>query len=168
MRLHVSEGTVSILIGCHSLFHSLLVLISWVKLYHSLPKFWEFCCILVHDIGHVGKDYLTDNQFKEIHWKLGARIAGGLFGSKGYCLVAGHCKESRQAISKLYKPDKYAWYIAPVWWLVVTNVIEPRIRRPDQGVLEEVYEFKAEVKKSIESGTFRSTHSIYLENKRAR
>lgn len=163
--MRMSEGTISIIVGCHSAFHCLLVLVSWLKLYKSFPAVWELACICLHDIGHLGKDYLTDDRLKQIHWELGAKIAGKLYGSKGYDMVAGHCTESGRPLSKLYKPDKYSWYIAPVWWLCITNVLEPNIRRPDQGVLEEVRGFKLKVKASIESGTFRSTHDIYLENK---
>lgn len=163
--MKISEGTISVLVGCHSWFHCLLVLISWIKLYRKPPAFWELCCIFIHDVGHIGKDYLSDDNLKKIHWVLGANLAYGLFGQKGYDLIAGHCSESGRQQSKLYKPDKYSWYIAPMWWLVIANIVEPNIRKPGQGALEEAIIFKAKVRDSIESGQYRSTHAIYLENK---
>src|SRR3990167_6280834 len=116
MKMRIKQGTASWFFGCHSLIHSILVLISWIKLYGKFPEFWEICCIFFHDIGHINLDYLDNFEEKKVHWKLGADIAMALFGWKGYDLVAGHCHYSGAEESKLYKPDKYSWHIAPVWW----------------------------------------------------
>jgi len=158
----MKQGTMSILLGCHSPIHSILVAISWVILYRRLPKPWEIVCIFLHDIGHVGKDYLDDPNLKEEHWKLGAAVAGELFGLKGYNLVAGHTHSAGEPSSRLRKPDKYSWYIAPRLWLWTNTVVEPKLRigQTRWGAVEH---FKARVAKSIESGEFHSTHQIYLE-----
>lgn len=71
----MTQGTVSILFGCHSPIHSVLVLMSWKKLYRHWPRWWQIVCIFLHDIGHWGLDYLDDVNQKNKHWELGARIA---------------------------------------------------------------------------------------------
>ena len=157
------QGTVSVIVGCHSPVHSLLVFLSWKKLHGRWPKLWETGCILLHDVGHWGKDYLTDYEQKKCHWQLGTRLAGFLFGKKGYELVAGHCpNESGFPESLLYKPDKYSWYLAPSWWQYWNNEVEPKIRHR-LSRRESVRSFRAQVKASIESGCYKPTHQIYLE-----
>ncbi len=111
----LKQGTVSVLFGCHSLFHSAVVFVAWCKLYHRPPNLWQVVCILLHDIGHWGKDYLDDYEQKKRHGELGARVACSLFGSKGFNLVAGHNPYAGSPRSLLYNPDKYSWVIAPVW-----------------------------------------------------
>ena len=91
----MTEGTKSYLFGCHQFFiHPLIVVIAWIKLYKKFPKFWELVCIFLHDIGHIGKNYLTNYEEKRQHWILGARIAKRLFGWKGYHLICGHTTQS--------------------------------------------------------------------------
>src|SRR3990172_13355264 len=99
----MKQGTISVTVGCHSLVHSLLVWLSWVRLYRKLPSFRQGVCIAIHDIGHWGKDYLDDVEAKREHWILGARIAGKLFGDKYYAFCAGHDAYSGYARSELYK-----------------------------------------------------------------
>ena len=156
------QGTISFLIGIHSPVHSILVLLSWRKLYGSWPKFWELICIFLHDIGHLGlKDYLLDSKVKAKHWVLGARIAGRLFGSKGYDLVAGHCEYSGVPRSPLYKADKYSWYICPAWLHLAFTFVEPDVFRGFTR-MESVRDFQNRVKTSIESGEYTSSHGLYL------
>lgn len=161
----MKQGSWSVLLGCHSLFHSMLVIIAWVKLYKRLPNWWQFVCILLHDIGHWGKDYLDDLKQKRQHWILGAEIAGKLFGDKGFKLVAGHDKYSGYPESLLLKPDKYAWAIAPKWWLLTNLIIEPKIRNNGMSRWEHLSSFRREVRKNIAAGSFLSAHDIYLEQK---
>ncbi len=164
------QGTVSVLFGCHSIIHSFLVIRSWKILYGSYPKFWEFVCILLHDIGHWGKDYLSDYEQKKKHWRLGANIAWWLFGTKGYLLCAKHCEYSTSYMLErepkfhcpLYKADKYSWYIAPTWWLWWTTTVEPKLKC-GLGKMEQIRRFQAQVKESIESGEYKSTHEMYRE-----
>jgi len=158
----MKQGTVSVLIGIHSPVHSTLVLISWVILYHKLPALWQIVCIYLHDIGHIGRQYHDDPSEKNEHWKLGARMAKRLFGQRGYDMCAGHCHASHMPSSLLMKPDKYSWYIAPRLWLLTNNLVEPQVRR-GLGRWEEVNAFKSQVRRSIESGQYRSTHDMYLE-----
>ena len=84
----MKQGTVSALIGCHSIIHGLVVLTAWYKLYGSWPKLWQMVCIFLHDIGHIGLDYLDDyEQKKRINKKTAKdmqhsdlmQVAGGKF-----------------------------------------------------------------------------------------
>lgn len=158
----MTQGTISILIGCHSPIHSIMIVVAWCKLYKRFPKFWELVCIFLHDIGHYGLNYLDDFEQKKRHWVLGANIANKLFGKKGYDLLAGHCSHSGHTISALYKADKYSWHLAPCFWLRWNNTVEPKLRMGYTSA-EAVRLFKAKVKQSVESGEYTSTHLMYLE-----
>jgi hypothetical protein len=160
--IRLKQGTVSVLFGCHSIIHSFFVLIAWNRMYGRWPKFWQIICILIHDIGHWGTDYLDNYEEKKKHWVLGAEFGKKLFGQKAYEFLAGHCSHSGYPKSKLYKADKYSWYIAPEWWLYSNTIFEPALRM-GMGRMEAVKTFKSQVRKSIESGEFRSTHSMYLD-----
>lgn len=153
----MTEGTKSYLFGCHHFFmHPLFVLIAWVKLYRSWPKPWELACIFLHDIGHIGKQYLSDYNQKKTHWVLGAEIAYKLFGMKGYEMVAGHVTQAGVLRSKLYRPDKHSWVIAWKWWLELNRIVEPQLQSAT------VEEFQTAVKENIESGYIHGNHDIYL------
>lgn len=158
------QGTISVLFGTHSIVHSLLVIISWRKLYGKMPAFWELVCILLHDIGHIGKQYLDNLEAKQEHWILGAKISDYLFGEKGFLLVAGHCVYSSYPESKLYKPDKYALHIAPTWWLLLNTVFEPKLKT-GYSARESVRVLQQRVKESVESGEYHSSHDFYLQAK---
>lgn len=161
--LRCKEGTVSVLFGCHSIIHSFVVLAAWIKLYNKFPKFWQLVCIFLHDIGHWGLDYLSDVEDKKKHWELGAKVAKKLFGQKGYDFCAGHCIYSNLPKSALYKADKYSWYIAPYWWEWCNGVSEPLLRQGHTTIHDAIISFRANVKESIESGSYTSTHDFYLE-----
>jgi hypothetical protein len=158
----MKEGTVSILFGIHSPIHSYYVLRAWIKLYHSFPAWWQIVCIFIHDIGHFGKNYLSNYEEKKEHWKLGAELARKLFGNKGFLFVAGHDAHSNYPRSKLYKADKYSWYLAPTWLLYWHTIIEPKIKNGTSRH-EAVEYFRARIKKNIEKNEYRPTHSFYLE-----
>ena len=158
----MKQGTVSVLAGCHSPIHSLLVVLAWKRIHGSWPRPWQIVCIFLHDIGHWGLDYLDDYEPKRTHWELGARIAKRLFGDKGYALTAGHCSHSGEPFSDLYKADKYSWHLAPEWWLYSNTFFEPKLRM-GYGRMEAVGLFKSQVRESVESGEFRSTHAMYMK-----
>jgi len=158
----MTEGTKSYLFGCHQFFiHPLLVLIAWYKEYKSFPKFWELVCVFLHDIGHIGKDYLSDYEQKQKHWMLGADIAYKLFGLKGFYLVAGHTVQNNHPRSKLFVPDKKSWLIAPDWWLNWTNIAED-FKSDSSGAKR----WKALVAENVKNGYPKGGHEIYLENRR--
>lgn len=121
------EGTKSVLFGCHNpILHGIFVLMAWRLEYKSWPKWWELIGIFLHDIGVWGRQYLSDDKAKIGHWRLGASwtsvIVAYLHGPSkdAYLFVAGHCpKESGAIKSKLWKPDKRVWIVAPMcllWW----------------------------------------------------
>lgn len=158
----MKQGTISVLLGCHSPIHSLYVYKSWVKLYGKPPNYWETVCIFIHDIGHWGKDYLDNLDEKKAHWELGAKIAGRLFGKKGYDLCAGHCEYSGYPRSKLYKADKLSQLGQSRLWSYWYQTFEPKISMGYSK--KEAYErFQVQVKQSIESGQYRGSHEMYLE-----
>lgn len=158
----MKQGTISVLFGCHSIFHSFLVLIAWWKLYGKRPKTWQVVCVFLHDVGHIGLDYLDDFEGKKRHWELGAKLGKWLFGKKAFDFLAGHCRYSGQPQSDLYRPDKYSWHIAPRWWLFLNTIFEPKLS-VGYGRWEAVRKFKEQVRESVESGEYKSTHSMYLE-----
>lgn len=158
------EGTVSVLVGCHSPIHSILVVRSWIKLYGRWPRPWELGCIFLHDVGHWGLDYLSNPNLKYRHWIKGARIARKLYGNKGYDLIAGHCpEESGFPMSGLCKPDKYSHMISPTWFEYWNTIVEPKLLIGCKSRMDAVRRFKAATKKNVMSGDYRSTHQLYLE-----
>lgn len=159
----ISQGTVSVLVGCHSPIHSILVLMAWYKLYRKWPKPWQIVCIFLHDIGHWGKNYLDDYEQKKNHWKQGAHIAGRLFGWDGYYLVASHDVNSvdLDKDSPLYRSDKYSWVMAPYWWQWSNCVFEPNLRM-GHTIKAAIKLFQNQVKKSINTEKFAETHSFYI------
>lgn len=159
----MKQGTVSVLLGCHSIIHSVVVWIAWYKLYHSVPNLWQTVCILLHDVGHWGKDYLDDYEQKKRHGELGAKIARFLFGQKGYDLVAGHNPYSGAPKSQLYDADKYSWVIAPTWWMMSSCIFERRLQRKGCTKKESALMFKEAMKKNMESGFKELGHEIYMQ-----
>lgn len=113
----MKEGTKSYLIGVHQFFlHPLWVLLAWRLEYGAWPKVWEIICIFLHDVGIIGKDYLSNDESKKTHWVRGAMIAERFFGWKGVTLIAGHTKDSKLPESKLRRPDKRSWLVCPIWF----------------------------------------------------
>ena len=159
----MKQGTVSVLFGCHSIIHSLFTTLAWRKLWGTWPKFWEIICILLHDIGHWGYDYLDNEALKKEHWKLGAEVAESLFGRKGRDLVSGHTTCSNKPISKMRMPDKASWLLAPEWWLISNQMFEPKLQRPGLTKRESAKHWKAAVKDYLNSGKTHSLHDIFIK-----
>ena len=162
----MKQGTISVLVGCHSIVHSVLVIIAWVIVYKKLPKGWEVVCIFLHDIGHWGTDYLNNIQEKKTHWKLGAKVAKKLYGDKGYEFTAWHCSSSYSAASKLRLADKHSWIIAPTLWLWSNNVFEPKLIRSGKSRWESGKFWKMEMSNFIKNADYNnlSAHDIYLRS----
>lgn len=162
MVVRVSQGTMSVLLGCHSAIHSTVVLVAWTRLYGRLPKVWQIVCIYLHDIGHWGKQYLDDYEAKKRHGELGAGVAKRLFGQRGYDLIAGHNPYNGTAKSMLYDPDKYSWVIAPTWWMWTNTIFEPKLIRKGSSRLQSVRMFKKAMTENQKSGFKELGHEIYL------
>jgi hypothetical protein len=159
----VKQGTVSVLFGCHSPVHSLVVLVAWKRLYGRWPKWWEIGCIFIHDIGHWGKDYLDNYEEKKRHAELGAKVAYRLFGQKGWQFVTGHNPYAGQRKSALFVPDKFSWVIAPLWWMVSNTWFEPKLIRPGNTRRESARMFKEAMTENGKNGWAKQGHDIYLE-----
>lgn len=119
----MKEGTKTWFFGYHSIVHSIAVLIAWKKLYGEFPKPWQFVCILIHDIGYIGRDHLKDGTNLE-HSVLGGKIAYKLFGTRGWEFVVGHSRKDAEhynlPLSDLEPPDDYSALIVPEWWVDFT------------------------------------------------
>jgi hypothetical protein len=139
------------------------VIIAWRKLYRYFPNYWETICIFLHDVGHWGKDYLNNYEHKRHHAELGAKIAGRLFGKKGYGLVFGHNAYNGNRRSKLYQPDKYSWVIAPIWWMISNTFFEPKLIRKGCTRRESALMFKAAMAENMRDGFKEQGHDIYLK-----
>ena len=159
MRLNnfISQGTISWLVGAHSIIHSYYVVKAWKHLYGCYPAFWQLVCIFFHDIGYWGMNY-ADNKSNAGHAELGAKICGFLFGEKGRLLVLGH---SAQAVKKhgisyswLEAPDDYSWILASTTWMSWNMLVEPYLHDPE--------EWKLLVKRNWESGNTRMRDSTQL------
>jgi hypothetical protein len=158
----MKQGTVSVLFGCHSATHSLVVYIAWIKLYRRLPNYWETGCIFLHDIGHWGKNYLDDYELKKRHAELGAKVAKRLFGQKGYDMVVGHNAYTEQTRSLLYLPDKLSWTISPTLWLYLNNFIEPKLVRPGATKWQSAVMYKKAMLENEKTGFQQQGHDIYM------
>jgi len=123
----MTEGTKSVLFGAHSIIHSLMVFIAWKKLYGTFPTWKETICILIHDIGYIGKNYITEKN-NDGHAELGCKLAHRWFGPEYGHLVLGHSSAAMKKFgipkSKLEAPDDYSWIIAPLWWMKLNAKIE--------------------------------------------
>lgn len=167
----MKQGTISVLFGCHSFMHTHYVLKAWHYLYGKRPAFWQYVCIIVHDWGHWGKQYLDNYEEKKLHWVAGARIARFLFGEKGYNFNAGHCDYSGVAKSDLYKADKVCYAFVPVWWGWLAGQIEPKLhgaeRKAGIKLKDAVKTFLNDNRKRLEAGVFESNQQYYM-NRRAK
>jgi hypothetical protein len=115
-------GTKSVLVGVHQFFwHPITVLLAWMDLY-GWPKPWELFCILVHDLGYLGKSDM-DGDSGELHPELGAKIAGFFFGEKARLECLGHSRSYAQnhglPTSRLCWADKWSPMFDPthLYWL---------------------------------------------------
>ena len=160
----MKQGTWSVLFGCHSIVHSLLVILAWKKVYKLWPKLWEIKCIFLHDIGHWGLDYLNNFEEKQEHWRKGASIAYNLYGREGWTLVAGHTTHSGAPISRLRLPDKHSWLLAPIWWLVTNQIFEPKLQRPRKTKVESAIHWKKKVQEYIDNNSTHPLHDVYLSD----
>jgi len=117
---------------------------------------------MLHDIGHWGKQYLDDYEAKKEHSVLGARVAGKVFGRKGYDLIVGHNCYNGQSRSGLYMPDKLSWTIAPVWWMILNTVFEPKLIRPGFTRYQSAIMFRQAMRENCRTGAKVQGHDIYL------
>lgn len=157
----MTEGTKSYLIGCHSFFfHPLFVIKAWHWWFGTWPKPWQIVCIFLHDIGIIGRQYLSSHEAKIGHWELGAKISGYLFGQKGAWFCAGHTPESNFPRSDLWFADKASWLVAPLWWLHLNYRLEGyKVSGP--------HEWRAIIARNLANGNHFGAHQLYIDEMRA-
>lgn len=113
----MSVGTRSLLFGAHQfLWHPLLVLIAWVKLY-GWPRLGELVAIFVHDWGYAGVREI-EGPGSLRHPEFGARIVNALFGPAYRDLVLYHSRDYARAAgaspSRLCWADKLSFALEPM------------------------------------------------------
>ena len=113
-------GTKTLLFGVHQfILHPLLVLLAWLRFYHSFPTWRELVCIFIHDWGYWGKPSLKCAD-GDRHPELGADIANKLFGAEYRDFILGHSTfyttRENISVSKLMAPDKYWHCMVPLWF----------------------------------------------------
>lgn len=115
-------GTKSVLFGVHQfVWHPFTVLLAWIDLYGP-PRLWEVFCILVHDLGYIGKTDM-DGVSGHRHPELGARLAGFVFGEKARLECLGHSRSYAEhagiPVSRLCWADKWSPIFDPThfYWI---------------------------------------------------
>lgn len=166
----MTEGTKSYLIGCHQfLMHPLWVLIAWKIKHRSWPKWWQLVCILLHDIGVCGRQYISDDDAKNGHWMDGARwsllivsyiskVPHSIMGLRAYRLCAGHTTESGFPVSKMYIADKYSRIIMPSWLMWPEYWFE--FRKLGSATPPE---WKKKLKENLKTNKPFSAHKLFLK-----
>lgn len=95
-------GTKSVLFGVHQfLWHPWTVARAWRWLYGRWPNVYEWCAVVCHDIGYVGKDAM-DSPEGQTHPELGAKVA--MYLAYGIARLRFRCKDSATIIGlRVYK-----------------------------------------------------------------
>lgn len=115
-------GTRTVLFGIHQfLIHPYYVWRAWYIVYGERPSFRETICIILHDIGYLGKGDLNGEE-GVFHPELGAFIAAQLWpktNSWETNLILGHSRQyadmKGMKTSKLCLPDKLSILLYPEW-----------------------------------------------------
>lgn len=113
-------GTKSLLFGVHQfLWHPLTVARAWRHLYGKWPRWREWVCIIVHDIGYWGAPNMDGDEGTQ-HPLRGAHLVGRLFGADCERLVLLHSRTLSRKFglepSKLCWPDKASIAFDPAWF----------------------------------------------------
>jgi len=158
----MKEGTRSLLFGYHNpVIHGLAVLIAWRREYHSWPKWWELICILLHDIGIWGRDYLSDDEAKKGHEMAGARLALAITrNERAYVLCYTHVTSNIRK-GRLWLPDKKSWLMLPnwVWWICWW------VERGRKMGLQTPPVWKRIVEDNLAKKEYRGSHQLYIDHK---
>lgn len=123
-------GTRSLLFGVHQfVLHPLFVLIAWLIVYQSRPKFYELCAIITHDWGYWGSPDM-DGRIGEAHpdrafkwWRnrfgsFGGKVGAEILGHSGY-----YADRINIPVSRLYYADKLAAALYPkLLYLLLANL----------------------------------------------
>lgn len=115
-------GTRSLLFGVHQFaWHPVTVYLAWCRLY-GRPTWRETVCIVIHDIGYWGCPEMDGEKGKQ-HPRVGARLAGWLFGSAYHDLVLHHSRSLAEQLgakpSRLCWADKLSMLYDPSWFYLL-------------------------------------------------
>jgi hypothetical protein len=115
-------GTRSLLFGVHQfIWHPWTVYRAWRYLYGS-PTWKEVFCILVHDLGYLGKVNM-DGEEGSRHPEAGAELALRILGEDHYKLVLYHSRHyanlKNELPSKLCWADKLSIIYDPKWFYLL-------------------------------------------------
>lgn len=116
-------GTKSLLFGVHQLaWHPVTVWRAWRALYGKAPTWRETVCIIVHDWGYWGCADMDGEAGKQ-HPRVGAAIAGRLFGPAYHDLVLLHSRSLAEQLgrepSRLCWADKASMLHDPAWFYLL-------------------------------------------------
>ena len=122
----MTRGTRSLLWGVHQFaLHPFFIWLSWVWLYRSVPTWRETVCIVIHDWGYWGKQFM-DDEVGQRHPEWAAAVAGKLFGPayRDLCLYHSRFYSCRAGVnpSKLCWADKFCICIEP-WWFYIPRAL---------------------------------------------
>lgn len=128
-------GTKSLLFGVHQVFlHPLFVAWAWLIIYRQWPQAHEWAAIITHDLGYFGCANM-DGADGEAHpevmakrWiRFGAYCGFAPFGARVAVEILGHSRyhaaKHNLPLSKLFRPDKLAITLYPIWlYLLLGNL----------------------------------------------
>ena len=123
-------GTKSVLFGVHQfLIHPVIVFYAWLIIHRSLPTLAELMAIITHDLGYWGlsnMDGLEGSKHPGIAAEFWRRRFGA-FGDEVADLIVGHSRFHAKAndlpLSRLFRPDKVATALYPIWlYLLLANL----------------------------------------------
>ena len=116
------------------LLHPVFVFLAWLIIYRRLPRLYELMAIITHDLGYWGKRDM-DGAEGESHpeatariWqrhfgKFGERVADEILGHSGY-----YVRYNGAVLSKLYRADKLAGALYPMWLYLLLGNLSGEIR----------------------------------------
>ena len=124
-------GTKSVLFGVHAFWlHPWIVLRAWFLIHGCRPSLAELMAILTHDLGYWGQPNMDGKDGGEKHPEKAAawwRGRFGQFGNQVAEIILGHSRFHAAAnnieLSALFKPDKLATALYPIWiYLLLGNL----------------------------------------------
>lgn len=155
----MNVGTKSILFGVHAFWwHPFTVALAWRRLYGKWPDRYEWCAILCHDLGYLGKpnmdgpegrahpvrgaDWAARLAEKVARWSGKTELQQMAKHSEIYHFTIFHSREysklNHREPSKLCWADKFCCFYDPPWFYL--------LRARLSG---EIYEFRANSRGAI-------------------
>ena len=130
-------GTKILLFGTHNfLLHPLLVLVATRIIWGCWPGWRGVVCIMIHDWGYWGSSHIDGEPQSDGHPRLGAEIAGCLFGLKYRKVVMYHsrtlAKLDKEQTSWLCWPDKAFWLLMPNWLISLLCKLSGELQEYEQ------------------------------------